>query len=197
MSNEIITITLTIHVSDLITLHSFITPTLVLALLLLECAFSGVFLKMRVKFPSHLQEPHSLCSIHYLIPPFAAMLWSVFALWLAARCSLSLSIFSLSHLFPSAFFLKLSPCISSTTLLTFSLSPYLSSYPFLQFLYSFFLFLCLWAENGLKWMRSWRAVNTVIIWLLPALLTAEDALSMATLCFVISGESQGSGENWN
>lgn len=36
-------------------------------------------------------------------------------------------------------------------------------------------------------MRSWRAVNTMIIWLLPSLLTAEDALS--TLCFVISGEN--------
>ena len=53
----------------------------------------------------------------------------------------------------------------------------------------FYLFFCLWAENWPKWMRSWRAVNTVIIWLLPALLTAEDALSMATLCFVISGEN--------
>lgn len=40
-------------------------------------------------------------------------------------------------------------------------------------------------------MRSWIAVNTMIIWLLPALLTAEDALPMANLCFIISGDSQG------
>lgn len=47
-----------------------------------------------------------------------------------------------------------------------------------------------WAENGLKWMRSGRAVSTAIIWLLPARLKAEDALPTATLCFAFSRESQ-------
>lgn len=114
------------------------------------------------------------------------MLWSVFAMDLLQGLSSLVFVPFCILSDPFYFYLWLS--------LPF-LSPYLSSYHILSFFpqlfYSvlpFFSF-CLWAENGLKWMRSGRAVNTVIIWLLPALLKAEDALPVATLCF-LSWESQ-------
>lgn len=117
----------------------------------------------------------------------------------AARCCLFLCSFfltsllhSLTPFFPYAFFLCLFPFISLTLLTFFSdfLFIFLPFYYFFQFFYSpSFFFFCLWAENWPKWMRSWRAVNTVIIWLLLAPLKAKDALSMATLYFVISEEN--------
>lgn len=106
-------------------------------------------------------------------------------------CSFSLPFFILSHLSSLMHFFFVFFLLS---LLTFSLTPYLSFYPFIIFFNSpihplFSFFFCLWAENWPKWMRSWRAVNNVIIWLLLAPLKAKDALSMATLYFVISEEN--------
>lgn len=105
-------------------------------------AFACV-LKMQVKFPSNLLEPPSLCSIHYLIPLLATTLWSIFALWLAARCSffpsLSISLlllFTLSSLLHS-FRLFLLGSLRFFPLFSFFLSPYLSSYLFLQFFFQF------------------------------------------------------------
>lgn len=109
------------------------------ALLLREFTFlfvcTGVFacvLKMQVKFPSHLLQPHhslrhSLWS-HFLQQCFEVYLhWD----WLAGApfpSSVSPLLHSLSPLFP--FFLNLSFSIFPT-LLTFSLPPNSSFYPFL------------------------------------------------------------------
>lgn len=154
---------------------------------------------MQVKFPSHLLQPR-LCAAFTNWSHLSQQCFEVYLHcdWLpGALFSSSLSLSLLLLFIPSHLCSLLHFFWISLTLLTFSLSPHLSSYPFLHFfsipLFTlfFYLFFCLWAENWPKWMRSWGAVNTVIIWLLLALLTAEDALSMATLCFVISGE------NWN
>lgn len=129
-----------------------------------------VFFKMQVKF---------LC--HLLKPPCPYIFQQCFEVYLHCGWlpgALSLPLYSFYHSYFSF------PPLDS-------FSSHLSDFSsVLCFFSSFHSFLfCLWAENGLKWMRSWRAVNTVIIWLLPALLTAEDALPMATLYFIISVES--------
>lgn len=139
--------------------HSFIKHTPGLALLLLEflkylpafcmpvdCCLGAhqclqVFWKCRLSFQVTPPRTPSLNSIHYLIPPFAAMLWSAFALWLGARYSFPLS--CLSPFFSYSFSLPFVPfCILSSMYLPDS--PYLFYLPIclttLSFMFSVPLF---------------------------------------------------------
>lgn len=102
---------------------------------------TGVFacdLKMQVKFPSHLWKPHLSAEFtiwsHLLQQCFEVYLhcdWLPGALFPPLSFLPSSVLRSLSPLFPSAFSSQSFPI--SLTLLTFSLSLYLSSYPFLHF----------------------------------------------------------------
>lgn len=104
---------------------------------LLRCTPAFVWvLKMQVKFPQSPPTTPSLCCIHYLIPPFAAKLWSVFALWLAARCSP----FPSQHL-PLLLLFNLSPLCSPLHSFWFLLLVFLClSLPFLPTLFLFLPF---------------------------------------------------------
>lgn len=155
-----------------------------------------VFWRCRLNFQVTSLSPHR---IQYTI--WSHLLQQLFEVYL--HCDwlpgVLFSLLCLSPSFSSSPFLPF--CVLSDSFsLDLSDSPFLFSvslFVFLSFSSSFFnssihsllsFLFCLWAENGLKGMRSWRAVSTVIIWLLPALLTAEDVPPLATLCFIISGE---------
>lgn len=126
----------------------------------------------QVKFASHLREPdlssgftnwsHLLqqCFEVYLhygcqVLPFPL------PFFLTSSCTHSLTPFFPYALSSLVFFL------SSLWLSLLFLTPDLSLYPFIIFfnssIHSLFSFFHIWAENWPKWMRSWRAVSTVIM----------------------------------
>lgn len=130
--------------------------------------------EMQVKFLSHLLEP----DLSSAFTNWSHLSQQCFEVYLHCGCqALSFPPLFLSHFFPYAFsspsfsFYPFdSPYLFSVSLFVFlAFSSFFSSYSSIDSILSFF---CLWAENWPKWMRSWRAVNTVIIWLLPAPLKA-------------------------